>query len=67
MHEIRIIARVNLIRHFWCSTTILQHHRIQRGHSIVEQVLVKWMGLPPHMATWEHDDDINHRFPLAGA
>jgi hypothetical protein len=47
--------------------TILQQRCIRRGRALVQQVLVKWVGLPNHLATWEHVDDIKCRFPATTA
>ncbi|KAJ1278977.1 hypothetical protein BS78_04G119500, partial [Paspalum vaginatum] len=41
---------------------ILQRRCIQRVASTVKQVLIKWMGLPQIMATWEDAVDIQDRF-----
>ncbi|WVZ89845.1 hypothetical protein U9M48_036199 [Paspalum notatum var. saurae] len=46
---------------------VLQQRHIQRGTALVSQLLIKWTGLPYHLATWETAEDIKQRFPSAPA
>lgn len=40
---------------------------ISKGQRLVQQVLVTWSGLPDEVATWEDQEALRQRFPLAPA
>jgi hypothetical protein len=43
---------------------ILARRRVRKGNSMQEQVLVRWDGLPPQLATWEADQDLHQLYYL---
>lgn len=46
---------------------VLPSHGICKGQRLVQQVLVTWSGLPDELATWEDQEALHQRFPLAPA
>jgi hypothetical protein len=46
---------------------VLDSRTMQRGSSIVQQVLVKWNNLPADLATWEDYEALRQEFPRATA
>jgi hypothetical protein len=46
---------------------VLQSRGISKGQCLVQQVLVTWSGLPDELATWEDQEALRQRFPLAPA
>lgn len=46
---------------------ILQRRMHNRGPSTVSQILVKWSGLDTSLATWEDEEALRQRFPVAPA
>jgi hypothetical protein len=46
---------------------VLQTRAVLRGHSTIQQVLVKWNNLPASLATWEDYEALRQEFPRATA
>ena len=46
---------------------VLEQRVIQRGNSMVPQVLVRWTDQPPEFATWEDREELQQHFPKAPA
>lgn len=43
--------------------SVLQRRMVKKGSKVVAQLLVKWVGLPTDVATWEFATILKTRFP----
>jgi hypothetical protein len=46
---------------------VVDRRLCQRAGKVIPQLLVRWSGWPPSMATWEDEHDAKQRFPAAPA